>query len=1347
MKNLSFNRNNIAVLITLAFVLFCGAIYFFIYVPSNEKALQEQRFRTLQNIEENIHKKIGNSVALMNNLLKDTVDVNYIDYLNSNSKEKFTLVLPKGNNQEKLILKDINDSDYTINVNNLTRQIILLLTKRNITAKDTLSYQLEMKWSFKQFVESLLPKNVFDQFIIFSDGEVVFETFPSGLNYFKDSLLDKKNGIVTSLVKPLNVSGTDYKMFSQPVSFTTDKLWVITGLLSDARYQQEKNQLPTKGVLLLVTVAFIILVTFPWFKLYQMGSKDRLTIVDGVSSIVVSMLLMSMIFIAFFKYDSVFKTAPGPNSRDTLATQIRASFQNEINKAYNNMHAFENAIKSSPGIFKDIINLDNDSISFKNGSKSPGLEQAEMIAKSLDINQVFWLDKNGNEKVNWIPTRMGAPHGNFKNREYFKRIVNHEEYFLNNDTAKKYYLGQIISWTSGTFTSVLTIPSAINGAAIGAVSFNITSLHNALLPVGYSFAIIDNNANVLYHSDESRNLNENLLDEFSDKEALTSNIEARTNGEFETNYFNNKYDVSIRPIKDLPYFIVIFDDTSFSQTSETEIYSFTISMMLLFFGFLVFELFAVLMVSSKRSFFKRQQFDTSWIGPKIPSHHQYNLAIVFNLVVIILVVAFFKLSTFLTYLYILLFSVTFISIFLTALFALRYKNENSADNYRFKILSLQWLFVFVFIIDVAAIRTLNSSSFFILIIYEVLTFIAGWIFFKNGDQLLNWLKKKTNGKVLSKWNFKKSFSAMGLTRLLITSGIPVIFFYITSYNFEQNITVRYRQLQYENQFYNKLNGRFPKNMQMAGDISKGFYYDGACIKDIYFTDTISPEKYSKEETITAKILGLFHINISPEAIKEEKFYTENAADTSFFYNHLLKEASRKNNQTISYFKTGVPGKFLAISATGLNYKFPSIFKRFWFNGLLFWVLLFFTVGLFYLIIYKIVGKLFCLGLPDVSAWDALDDKTITSSTLNKLLFIIGLPGSGKLNRILDKIKKGEIANENEPLVYMADDDAASNVYIADLINTPDYGDNREADAAWLDFKAKAFQPKNKLIIVTHFEYNIQDAVTNRLKLNLLENLMLDTKSSIIILSTVHPVAFLDSIIEQAIDENEKAEPGQDLERWHVLLGHYRIIIFSLQHYEINEPQKYLEPIYKETQQTHFLIKTQPYAIDIANQLTKNGKEVNGDELALKLQGMAHYFYMYIWESLTQEEKFLLYDLAEDNLVNSYDDYDLNMLLAKGVIMRPDGSLKLFNKGFRNFILTAIGNTELTKIKNNMKDNGNWSKLRNPLLIIMVAILSFLVASQQEIYSKLISYVAALVGGIPVILKLFSFFSKNDPKNS
>jgi hypothetical protein len=1346
MKNFSFNRNNTAVLITLVFVFFCGAVYFFIYVPGNEKTLQEQRFRTLQNIEQNIHKKIQNSFALMNNLLKDSVDVNYIDYLNANSKESFTLSI-RGQSNKNLIVKNITDSDYRIDVNNLNRQIILLLTKRAVKAKDTINYQLEMKWSFKQFVEFLLPKNVFDQYIIFSNGEVVYETFPSGLNYFKDSLVDKKNGIVTSSIKPLNVSGTDFKLFSQPVSFTTDQDWVITGLLSTTRYQQERNQLPANGVLLLVTIVFIIMVTFPWFKLYQMGSKDRLTMTDGISAIVVSMLLMSLLFIAFFKYDVIFKQENIPGSRSTLASQISRSFQNEIDSAYNKMRDFEKAIQSSPQLFRDIINLDNDSISFKEGDKPIDLQPLKDIAKGLSMNQVFWLDHKGIEKVNWVSTGMNAPHGNFKNREYFKNILNSREYILGNDTTHKFYLDQIISWTTGTFTSVLSIPSTIKGQSVGAMSFNLNSLHQPVLPVGFSFAIIDNNAKVLYHSDEARNLNENLLEEFSDKAALVSNLEARTEGDFTTKYFNNEYQVSVKPINNLPYFIVIFDDTSFSQTSDTEIYSFTISMMLLFFAFLVFELFVVLIVSSKRSFFKRQLYDTSWIGPKISSHHQYNVAILFNIVVIILVIVFFRLATFLTYLYILLFSVTFISIFLTTLFALRYKKENAQDNFEFKVSTLRWLFIFVFIIDVAAVRTLDSTSLFVLAAYEILAFFLGWMFYKKGDQVVSVIKKKINNKFLSNWDFRRSFSAMGLTRLLITSGIPVIFFYITSYNYEQNISIRYRQLQYENQLLRKFNSNLDQALQLSQEKFNGYYFDGDWIKEISFKDTIAPEKYSKEEEATAKVLGLFRINISQQAIKEEKFYAENAADNSFFYNPLLKDACKANNKTITYVKTNTPGKYLAISAAGLNYKFPSIFNRYWFNGLLFWVMLFFTLGIFYFIIYNIISKLFCLGLPDISEWDSLDNKMITKANLNKLLFIIGLPGSGKLTRIIDKINNGEITNDSVPLTYNSDDPKTSNVYIADFINIPDYGDNRESDSAWTDFKAKVFDEKNKLIIVNHFEYNIRDAITNRLKLNFLEGLMLDSHCKIIILSTIHPVGFLDSIMNQVIDEDMKFVPGQDLERWHVLLGHYRIIVFPLEQSREKESYKYLEAIYKETQQTHFLIHTQHYAIEIANQLRKKDRFVSSDELALKLQVMAHYFYMYIWESLTKEEKFLLYDLAEDNLVNSFDDYNLNMLLAKGVIIRPDGTLKLFNKGFRNFILTAIGNTELSKIKNNIRDNGNWSRLRNPLLIILLAILAFLITSQQEIYSKLISYVAALAAGIPVILKLFSFFSKSDQKGN
>ena len=90
---------------------------------------------------------------------------------------------------------------------------------------------------------------------------------------------------------------------------------------------------------------------------------------------------------------------------------------------------------------------------------------------------------------------------------------------------------------------------------------------------------------------------------------------------------------------------------------------------------------------------------------------------------------------------------------------------------------------------------------------------------------------------------------------------------------------------------------------------------------------------------------------------------------------------------------------------------------------------------------------------------------------------------------------------------------------------------------------------------------------------------------------------------------------------------------------------------------------------------------------------------------------------------------------------------LFNKGFRNFILTAIGQTEADRIKAQVKANGNWDSLKTPLLLTMLAILAFLFTSQQEAYSRIVTYITAFSAGIPAILKIFSMFGSSPQKSS
>jgi hypothetical protein len=96
MKFFSINKALAPVITTIIVIISLGAVYFFIYLPHNEKTLREQHFRTLKTIDENIHSKVENSVALLNNLIRaynaqriDTTGIN--DYISRYPKDKFIL--------------------------------------------------------------------------------------------------------------------------------------------------------------------------------------------------------------------------------------------------------------------------------------------------------------------------------------------------------------------------------------------------------------------------------------------------------------------------------------------------------------------------------------------------------------------------------------------------------------------------------------------------------------------------------------------------------------------------------------------------------------------------------------------------------------------------------------------------------------------------------------------------------------------------------------------------------------------------------------------------------------------------------------------------------------------------------------------------------------------------------------------------------------------------------------------------------------------------------------------------------------------------------------------------------
>src|SRR5215217_3530757 len=272
----SISKKLAPVLITLSIVVIMLSYYFFIYLPANERDLRSQRFRVLENIDVNIQAKISNSTALLENLLKgflseDEVYKNALStYIRNFPQKDFELLPIKNLGTDSLFSAKMSDGqgmETTISIDSGSQNFALLLTKnlnRKWKGRDSL-FRIGIRSSLQRFVVPLLPANIFDEYIIFQDNKVVWESFPSGIvSAHRDSILILEKGIVGGGVRSLSARGKGYKIFLQPVRFGGSANLIVAGLLTDERYSQEKKQLQMNILMLLTTLVIIIIVAFPW---------------------------------------------------------------------------------------------------------------------------------------------------------------------------------------------------------------------------------------------------------------------------------------------------------------------------------------------------------------------------------------------------------------------------------------------------------------------------------------------------------------------------------------------------------------------------------------------------------------------------------------------------------------------------------------------------------------------------------------------------------------------------------------------------------------------------------------------------------------------------------------------------------------------------------------------------------------------------------------------------------------------------------------------------------------------------------------------------------------------------
>lgn len=1254
---------------------------------------------------------------------------------------------------------------------------------------------LDVAKSWKDFINDQL-RNDFESYMIIRDSTLLYASDSSlgvdmaggklivsnnvdynhmGVKNFDSVYFQSHFHFITPSIDDIYIDGQNYKIFSFPIRLNAQGVMFICGLIKASTYSAATKRIPGNIAYFIGILVLIFILLFPFLKLIFMGESEMLGTTDflmGIGSIMLLCIaLTTAITLLIENYSQNYKYTLRYNNNLNYSMQTR--FKDELDAAIGRLKKADSILKaaySNANYKKDTdkyLALQPPTDIKKNMWDSNLIllkDKSDLKHQLLntDNNEYAWFDFDGKRETYWKKIAISVPWGYFSSRPYFIHAKNKEgNYIPEGVDTDKFYMEPLISWTTGQFETDISMHSNVPGKCVVSTSINLQS-YFPFIPLGYGYNIIDDKGNVQYSSDSLKNLNENMIQECDDSAGLIGAIHSRTKETFSVNYHNESINCIISPIAGTPYFIVTYNSNSFASQRlwYTMLFSYPCMIVLFLFATLLLLLISIFRRKNSDHNLKATHMHFDWLWPNVSKKREYLQILLFNIFVVILTAGFFSVpfirhsqvvkenySLFL--LYICCLNVLF------SLGILYYLLHGADAKTNHTWVWFSFLLIIV-LIDSTALIFYHFLFFLWITIYILLLF--GNLRF--AKYLANKIRKPKNmdadsgsphveipsnrDKEILSGNFKKQEvfikSLSGETSIttlctwifvswmLISCIIPCYYFINYSYN-----QINVRQLK-EYQLY------FAAKYNPAKDYN---YKKTKCVSgtgsDSLSTSPVKDSEFEASQlgndTLYKKIVVLTSMVINPDqnmALALGKDYSEensknrnekSRVDTLNSYNWF--ENKNHDRLIFSYFPAPSGSQKAGFQIISPLQKFINPLKE---------VKYFLVFILMMLIIYGLTRFLFnrfyklgFIQAPDEQLTRLMD---MLENRSYKNILISGIPLSGRLDLITNRL---ESLYGKERILE-----------IKSFINS-DYIDAKDKLTAELldeKFPAADFTNQYDVVLVRRFEYNIKDLVTNRIKLNLVERLLnLPGQPRIIIIPDTEPISALQSALSfdhHNMEEAIKKEMQGDLDRWTILLTQFHNVYFYIRNEPILDnalPGWAKEVIHKECNLGVFM----PEIAGMLENDVKTNRAKDSNEVIWLAQSYSRLYYHSLWNSFAKEEKYIVYDLALDGLLNTKNANLINILHQKGIFFtdKKKGNITLFNDSFRNFILTEISKEEIDSMNQLAKKKGEWSNFKSPIIIIIIFMLVLLTISNG---TSVVSYITMLVTGLSLLQRVFGGLS-------
>jgi len=1315
-----------------------GAAYYF-YIQSDEKRIIRYKTQQLDNYFQKFKRKLDND-QLIKNATRDTLSPSS-DEIPKEKKD----VTPKEEDVECNFIKYFLDSNHS-NKNydqDLSRCLDKFIKNQLAYKKDFSEYVLQVEYKIQK--EDDHQKDVIISSSSF-DGLRERELI---------NILDQEDLWFTQK-KELTINHDPYLALAKRYSYASKTSnpdieldITITGLNTIKSFDQEVGQLDPALIALLITVLLIMVIGLPFFKLLFISEDERLFSYDVIFAGISTILGAPIIFILLISIHQFFyEYSTKQNELVSMAEEIKNKFEQENRSITDAISAFdygnyEREVEEKQSNDDERISFIQVHLSKNKAFDTTSLKHFKYVSK---------LDSDGKAKyhINYIsaPPPDKAPR-DLSRRNYFKDLKTGRNVW--NNKAFSYVMRPVVSIENNSEEAVYAKWTDKEKHSIEIFSTQLKSLHSSNVPIGFHFAVLDENGEVWFHSEPGKSTLENFFDLSKNDKALEAAVKGRIKAKGTFDYHGDDQLFANIPISGTNLSVVSFYDIELIGLQISEVLSLTsISFLILTFFIALTVLVSVFFKNPKWGLYKFNRFPFQFLLPKknLSKVYMY-LTLIF--VVLFVVLAFYRVDNNAPSFTFFLGVIVAYWSYLLCFFVL--KSPNRASKIDIREGSILLISILLNIIIIVSVE--DAIDLLRLIIVELI-----FIFFISLSKS-RWFKRLFCPELYKSYDsddtddknieYKYSYVNFLAAWLFSSAMLPVFLFYQNANFINKEVWLKanlfefaeYHQVK-DNMLINnilkpiddtKFDNPEDKNIYKEAyenlikeHQEKGNYYlDNLQLNDV--NDTL---QVSKIDSIFEDIIWQLRPVYNERSRKYQHFSQTKAHDDTWISKSLgdtlifqLRNEQDNMLKHINYIKKEPPKNFANFIFSGR--LFFNIIGLLFIFGIFYWLILFYVDRCYAFRFFYLTPSQVDKNKKGVKSYILHLQNLLFSNQSDLGLFITGLPSTGKQTFAEQILEEKSYQTISCSLLSSCTKEDS----IVDVIQK-----------ICIDKKSDVDVHQTTYFILQNFEHHLLSFEQNHLKVQLISYLLANRKK-IIITSEIYPSQVFDVYKDQVGQTGElKADIASDYNGWRDILGGFyqiqlgitkqdKLVDEAIADLNLNDFKANSISLLKaEFGFSKYLPSISPIVLSKCTYTDmRNGvvKQIF-DQQRMVQHGMmmAYGYYTDIWNALPRREKYILYDLAKDGFMNIKNSNSLFSLMKKGLIVWHD-TPQVFNLSFRNFII-AVGQKDIELSKEKRQEGQqNWGTTKIIILIIIVAIIIFIIIGNPGIVKELETFYGALAG--------------------